>query len=205
VDASSCLTHTDPRTAAAALAAAEAAAAIITCPDPRTETRRRLPGCSPLPAWQNLCRQIDAALDGRRTTHEFARALDLERGVTGYALHSVPVALYAWLRHPGDFRGALTSALDCGGDTDTVGAIVGALAGCEAGPDALPAEWLGGIREWPRGLRTLQGLARRLAETLPSGRPGPPVRYLRAGVPVRNLFLLGIVLAHGLRRLLPPW
>ena len=26
---------------------------------------------------------------------------------TGYAYHSVPVALYAWLRHRGDFRAAM--------------------------------------------------------------------------------------------------
>lgn len=115
------------------------------------------------------------------------------------------MALYPWLRHPGDFRGALTPALDCGGDTDTVGALVGALAGCEGGPGAVPAEWVAGIREWPRGLPTLEALAHTLADTLPPGRPGRPVRYFRAGVPARNVVLLVIVLAHGLRRLLPPW
>jgi len=68
---------------------------------------------------------------------EFANDLGLERGVTGYAYHSVPVALYAWLRHSDDFRAALTAVLDCGGDTDTVGAIVGALMGAQLGRGAI--------------------------------------------------------------------
>ena len=60
---------------------------------------------------------------------DFAIALGLARGVTGYVYHTVPVAVYAWLRHYGDFRATVEAALDCGGDTDTVGAIAGALAG----------------------------------------------------------------------------
>ena len=71
---------------------------------------------------------------------EFADELGLQRGVTGYAYYSVPVALYAWLRHPDDFRYALISVLDCGGDTDTVGAILGALMGARLGRRTIPPE-----------------------------------------------------------------
>ena len=54
---------------------------------------------------------------------DFAASLGLTNGVTGYIYHTVPVAVYAWLRHYGDFRVTLEAVLDCGGDTDTVGAI----------------------------------------------------------------------------------
>jgi ADP-ribosyl-[dinitrogen reductase] hydrolase len=52
---------------------------------------------------------------------------------------------YTWLRHPDDFRTALAAALDCGGDTDTVGAILGALSGVAVGKTAIPIEWLNGF------------------------------------------------------------
>ena len=34
---------------------------------------------------------------------DLADALGLQRGVTGYVYHTVPLALYCWLRHPNDF------------------------------------------------------------------------------------------------------
>ena len=80
----------------------------------------------------------------------------MQKGVTGYAYHSVPVALYAWLCHRDDFRQALEAALDCGGDTDTVGAIVGALVGAKVGKEGLPFELIAGVCEWPRSISLLE-------------------------------------------------
>ena len=60
---------------------------------------------------------------------EFAESLGLSKGVTGYIYHTVPVAIYAWLRHYGDFRATIEAALDCGGDTDTVGESPGRWRG----------------------------------------------------------------------------
>ncbi len=76
--------------------------------------------------WFNSCEKLTDALASAKSVEEFAHSLGLQKGVTGYAYHSVPVALYAWLRHQNDFRQALKAALDCVGDTDTVGAMVGA-------------------------------------------------------------------------------
>ncbi len=150
-----------------------------------------------------------AALDrlfgawGRGATVEaFARELGLERGVTGYAFHSVPVAIYAWGRHRGDFRATLEAAYACGGDTDTVGAIAGALAGVEVGEAGLPADWLADLREWPRSTSWVRRLAAALA-TGESPRPQSSPRWLWPLVLVRNLFFLGVVLAHGFGRLIP--
>jgi len=68
--------------------------------------------------------EADRSAGARSSVAEFADELGLRRGVTGYAYHSVPVALHAWLRHAGDYRSALTTALDCGGDADTVGRLL---------------------------------------------------------------------------------
>jgi ADP-ribosylglycohydrolase len=56
-----------------------------------------------------------------------------------YVYHTVPVAVYAWLRHYGDFRATVEAALDCGGDTDTVGATAGTLAGATVGAAGIAA------------------------------------------------------------------
>jgi len=114
------------------------------------------------------------------------------------------VALYAWLRHPGDFRAALISALACGGDTDTVGAIVGALAGASVGQEGIPAEWLNPLWEWPRSRTFMVQVAQRLADPAKTLQPQTPVPCFWPGIPPRNLLFLVIVLGHGFRRLFRP-
>ncbi len=71
------------------------------------------------------------------------------------------MAIYAWLRHTNDFHNAFVESLDCGGDTDTVGAIVGALLGANGGEEDIPPEWLNKISEWPRSLEKLRLLTDR--------------------------------------------
>jgi hypothetical protein len=119
--------------------------------------------------------------------------------------HTVPVAVYAWYRHCGEFEAALGAVLDCGGDTDTVGAITGALAGAVVGEEGIPRVWIDGIVDWPRGRGLLYVLSDRLSAASRIHRPLPVVRYFWPVLPVRNLLFLVIVLAHGFRRLLPPY
>jgi ADP-ribosylglycohydrolase len=136
---------------------------------------------------------------------EFADELGLQHGVSGYAYHSVPVALYAWLRHSDDFRTALIAVLDCGGDTDTVGAILGALMGARLGRGAIPQDWLNGICDQPRSIGLLVQVAERLSQQLTASRALGPVRYFWPLLVIRNGVFLIIVLSHGFRRLLPPY
>jgi ADP-ribosyl-[dinitrogen reductase] hydrolase len=151
------------------------------------------------------CHQLADAVASGKSVQELADALGLQRGVTGYAYHTVPVALCAWLRHSGDFRAALTAALNCGGDTDTVGAIVGALLGATVGPKGIPSEWVQGICEWPRSVALLARVAERLAYQKVEGGAPRPVHYFWPAVLLRNVVFLLTVLVHGLRRLAPPY
>jgi len=205
--ASSRLTHRGWQAEVAALAVAEAAALALTCqglPDvPQLLSILRT--LSTEPEWLERLAQIEIALERKSPVSGFARTLGLQRGVSGYSLHVVPVALYAWLRHPGDFRAALIAALECGGDTDTVGAILGALCGASSGPQGIPREWLEGLAEWPRSTGFIRAVARRLAEQKASERPLGEVRYFWPGVILRNLLFLVVVILHGFRRLLPPY
>lgn len=204
VEASTRLTHTDPRAQAAALAVAEVAARICRGDAPRSNLVQVLAACDAGDEWQHVCERVETAGAEAQTVSEFARSLGLKRGVTGYALHSVPLAIYAWWRHPDDFEAALASALDCGGDTDTVGAITGALAGCETGERGIPRRWLDRLRDWPLTTTRLRTAATRLARTSREGRSQPPIRYFWPGVVPRNVLFLVLVIGHGLWRLLPP-
>ena len=137
-----------------------------------------------------------------------ADELGLGKGVTGFVNHTVPIAIFCWLRSPDDFRRAVEDVILLGGDTDTTAAIVGSLAGATVGATRIPEEWVSGLVDWPRSVnwmrRLAAQLARRFEEPVSGGSIGP-VSLLWPAVVIRNIFFLGIVLLHGFRRLFPPY
>ena len=210
VAASTRLTHTDPRALTGAMAVARLAAWTVqhdAAEPPIAEfAADLLTKLSPDDReWGELVGKMLAAWTRGDSVVAFADSLGLGRGVTGYVYHTVPVAVCAWLRHYGDFRATLEAALDCGGDTDTVGAIVGALAGGTVGAGGIPADWIAGIIDWPRSIGLLRYVASHLARQKQDGQPLGPVCYFWPAVPPRNLLFLIVVLLHGFRRLAPPY
>ncbi len=227
-DASSLLTHTDGRAVVAARAVAEIAALEVRegngarpAANEVVELLRALPD-EPLPEWDRVLDGFLAAAAAEEPVESFAVRLEQRGFVTGYALHSVPVALYAWWRHHGDYAETLRSVIALGGDTDTTGAFAGALAGATCGAEGIPVSWIDGLWEWPRGRDALEELAARLSTVPAGGRArdtggrardtggrardtGGPVRIFLPGVLLRNAVFLTIVLAHGLRRAFPPY
>lgn len=209
VEASTRLTHSDPKATHAALAVAVAAELSArhggrVDATAYAERMRSLLGDEGAEL-AGLVERVARSVQAGQPTRDFAAEMGLQRGVTGYAFHTVPVALHAWLSHPADYRGAVLAAIRCGGDTDTVAAITGAMAGAGCGRDGLPAEWLSHLAEWPHDVAWMDGLARSLAlacvDSVMSGQPAPtPLKVL-----VRNVFFMGVVLAHGFRRMLPPY
>jgi len=210
VRASTRITHTDPKAMIGALAVARLAAwavehDAIHPPSPDEVGALLLQAAGHEPQWTSLVHRMQEAIDAETSVIGFAARLGLDRGVTGYVYHTVPVAAYAWLRHYGDFRTTVEAVLDCGGDTDTTGAIAGALAGATVGAGGIPKTWLDGIVDWPRSVRLLLRVAERLAAQREEGRPLGSVPYPWVCVLPRNLLFLIVVLAHGLRRLGPPY
>ena len=61
---------------------------------------------------------------------------------SGYVVDTLQTALYDALT-ASSAEEAIVSAVNRGGDTDTVGAITGAVAGARFGSDSLPKRWLG--------------------------------------------------------------
>ena len=205
VSASTRLTHTDPKAVTAALAVAEAAAWALNQNEPIEQWLTHLSGLGCDEEWLGICQSLADALASAKSVEDFADLLGLQKGVTGYAYHSVPVSIYAWLRHHNDFRTALESALGCGGDTDTVGAIVGAIVGAKVGKEGIPPELIAGVCEWPRSVLLLEHIAARLARQKDTAIALGPVHYFWPGLILRNLLFLVVVLIHVFRRLAPPY
>jgi poly(ADP-ribose) glycohydrolase ARH3 len=70
---------------------------------------------------------------------------------------SVPTAIFAAVAHTG-FEEAVSFAVRCGGDTDTLGAMAGALAGAACGSTSIPARWLDVLENGHRGRRYVERL-----------------------------------------------
>ncbi len=208
LEAQTIVTHSDPKALTGAKAVAYLAAHML-----RTDLaqppvqygdllRSAAPGDA---AWQAIVDDIEEALSQQLTVEAFAAALGLADGVTGYVYHTVPVALFAWHRHFGDFKSTLEAVYYCGGDTDTVGAIAGALAGTAVGEAGMPKTWLKGLIDWPRSKRHLRRIARRLSDQRSRGGAAGPVGYFWPGILPRNAAVLILTLLHLCRRAAPPY
>jgi poly(ADP-ribose) glycohydrolase ARH3 len=79
---------------------------------------------------------------------------------------SVPTANFAAASYAG-FEEAVSFAVRCGGDTDTLGAMAGALAGAACGARSIPARWLDALEGGERGRPYVERLAGALAAVSP--------------------------------------
>lgn len=78
---------------------------------------------------------------------------------SGYVVHSLQTALHDGL-FADSAEEAIVTAVNRGGDTDTIGAIAGAIAGAQFGASQLPDRWVSAIDETDE----LEALATQLAE-----------------------------------------
>lgn len=193
------VTHTDPRAEESALLVAEAAAlaskGILT-----HEVISVLESFVTTGEMRSRFSALKAGLAVEQSVLDYATQIGCGRGVSGFAPNTVAVALYAWLRHRGQFESSVRSVIECGGDTDTVAAITGGICGAEVGEQGIPRAWITAIRDWPRSVRHIRQVAGALTD---DSKPMPRVFW--TWVLLRNLFFLVVVLMHGFRRLLPPY
>lgn len=201
VEASTRITHVDPRAEVGALLVARAAA--LGSREYSGTRAEFLQSELPRIAGDELRSRIEAVvagLESQLTCEEFANSQGWTRGISGYINQTVPAALYCWARSR-DFQECVTSAVLLGGDTDTVAAIAGAISGANCGADQLPAPWIAALAEWPRTVEWCERLARNLDQ---GEAAHPPAMHWLATVP-RNVVFASIVLTIGLRRVLIPF
>lgn len=147
---------------------------------------------------------VAAASNGLSTT-AFADSMGLSQGISGYMYHTIPIVIHAWLTHSRDFRAAVMSVIECGGDADTTAAIVGGIVGTAVGKPGIPAEWLTHLAERPRTISWIERLGEQLHSTISQGSRASPLQLPFMTCAVRNLVFLIVVLFHGFRRLAPPY
>ncbi|MFO7567283.1 MAG: ADP-ribosylglycohydrolase family protein [Enhygromyxa sp.] len=86
---------------------------------------------------------------------------------SGFALCSVLTAL-AIVDFAESFEHALVTAVNLGGDTDTIGAMVGALAGARYGLNAIPSSWIDELHATGTLMERIdQVVARELGDPMP--------------------------------------
>lgn len=201
VTESSGITHSDPQAFDGALAIAEVAAQLARNPKEKPrfdELESLLHAVNNAPSWLEPVDRALAACRSGNLTDALATGAE-SAGVSGYVNHTVPVAVAAWYLHFGDFRATIESIVRLGGDTDTVAAIAGALAGITCGREGIPADWVANLADYPHGPRFLSQLAELLSTSERSGFSFSWALFLRS--PIFTV----TVLAHGLRRLFPPY
>lgn len=197
------LTHTDPRAEESALLVAEAAALAAK----QTNTEQVIETLRPLLRSTEMTSRfatLESGLQRQISVSDYAAEIGCVRGVSGFAPNTFAVALFAWLRHRGDFAAILRNVIACGGDTDTVAAIAGGIGGSEVGEGGLPVRWVQDICDWPRSMSYI----RHVAESLEARMRDDPVSIPQLFAPMillRNVVFLLIVILHGFRRLLPPY
>lgn len=207
VKKSTLITHRDPKALKGAMIVAKAAAYNASANefDMDDGVKAILPIINDDEELRELIDKAIKSTKNKETAYEFCKSMGFHKGVSGYIYHTLPVVYQIWLRYPRDFESAITEAVMCGGDTDTVAAILGGMIGAGCGQDGIPKRWIDGVMEWPRTITWMKRLANALAKNRKDKAISAAIMLNIPGVLLRNIFFLFWVLLHGFRRLLPPY
>jgi len=173
------ITHLDPRCGAGAAVVARAVAvAAARLPIDRTAFLEDLADCTEagetsvaaavrgLNQWASL-----APADAARHLHQSGldpAHTDRWQGISAFVTPSVLWSLYAFLRSPDDYWETICTAIEVGGDTDTMAAIAGAMSGARLGVAVLPADLVSRLNDrgdW--GAQALVDLAESCSAIVP--------------------------------------
>ena len=156
------ISHTDPKAYRGALAIAIAAklAGESKKVDPNSflENFEKI-NDSKCEEFDEILKKTIQSVNSKQSTQNFAESLGLSKGVTGYIYHTIPIAIHAWLSNQDNFQTGLVNTIQCGGDTDTVGSIVGSLIGIQVGAENIPANWRKGLFDYPLNEKSLKEIA----------------------------------------------
>ncbi len=192
------VTHLDPRAVEGALLVAEVAAALAHCPAGEATLDPVLAALNVV-SEPSLREAIEKAIALARTGTEVDEAAG-QLGTSGYVVHTLSFAIYCLLRGDRDPLTVLTTAFTAGGDTDSIGAILGGWLGALHGEAGLPHSLLDRVHDGPFGPTHLRALGSGL-EQVRQGTVVTPPGYSPAAALARNLALYPVILAHGFRRL----
>lgn len=148
------VTHAHPIAIDAAVVQAAAIGAALRDEDPLAAAR----AAAATPELGDALERAAGLLDQAPAAATVAEVL----GNTASAHESVPTAVYAAVANP-RFEDAVSFAIRCGGDTDTIGAMAGAIAGARETASAIPARWYDVLEDGAKGRSHVENLADQLA------------------------------------------
>lgn len=153
-EASARATHAHPLGVDAARVQAAAIAAALRDEDPVAAARAAAGA-------DELRRRLDAVAEllDRSPGPPAEAAVALGNSSAGH--ESVPTAIYAAAAHR-TFEDAVTFAVRCGGDTDTIAAMAGAISGARHGMSAIPQRWVESLEDGEKGRSYVTRLADQL-------------------------------------------
>ena len=159
------LTHTDPRAVAGSVAVASAVAAGVT---DEGDLDRAALAAALAKAVEKVDLPTSVKIAGLADYLDASPAEGFAyTGTGGIATETVPAALFAFLRTPYDLEETVVTAVNAGGDTDSIGAIAGAVSGTFNGIGAIPARW----RDNVEGSVYIESVAYRLFTLTPAFKP----------------------------------
>ena len=100
--------------------------------------------------------KLNSTMGKYRTAQDIADTLDPEISSSGFVLHTLEAALWAFFSTE-TFRDGAIKVVNLGDDSDTVGAVYGGLAGAYYGIEAIPIEWMDGLVERSLLEKVVQG------------------------------------------------
>jgi ADP-ribosyl-[dinitrogen reductase] hydrolase len=205
VTASTKLTHKSPEVTEAAILIAHAAHMALMVPKREFDSRLVMEDLIALTQETSLNKMLVSLKEPLAlgfSVNRAAKRIGFGKGIPRSASATSVMSVYAWLRHPDNYRTAVTAAVRAGGDTDSVGALVGGLSGVRLGADSIPSRWAKQVSTWPQNRRWMDRLTGRLTDW-PHGSedlhaapalPTYPVRQLLRSVGLAFGVVLGTVL-----------
>ena len=151
----------------------------------------------------DLIEQACLSVEQNQSAVAFADKLSNQNGVSGYIYHTVPIVIQVWLRNQNRYSEGIKEIIYLGGDTDTTAAILGGIIGASVGTDGIRQQWLDDIIDFPRSIKWIKSLSKRLAQSRQTQSPQKALPLAFYLLPIRNLVFLVVVLFHACYRLLP--
>lgn len=142
-------------------------------------------------------------LEKGSTPEEVADQFNWKRHISSSMVPTVVMATYCWLRAPGDFGKAVLPAIALGGDSSSMGSIVGGLVGAYKGFEGIPEDLYGQMGGTPHGPEWITALAERFSRwphgehdlhIAPAQSSDPPMQL------IRNVFTNGRIAMNRVAR-----
>jgi ADP-ribosylglycohydrolase len=105
--------------------------------------------CSSLPVKSEVARGLQKARELATDAPLETAVRLLGNGSRVSCADTVPLALWISSAHVDDYRTAIRTAIAAGGDTDTLGAIVGGIAASRVSARGIPREWRDAVEPLP--------------------------------------------------------